>query len=183
MTDDWISSESIYAELYLKLAKASGLTKRDYAIFLLNRVSPILASVNSKQLLDIEYETRTILSRSPDATGAKKIVSRLMEFDTQEADPPAPLYYCGAYIELADRVTRFIATPTDEAFVFVCEQYEMLVSGAESIVREGDMWPLDEKEITDHFTKGTGDNTAFTKFAASLACSAPASARPGPVLK
>jgi len=169
MTNESIFSESIYAELYLKLAKASGLTKLDYAIFLLNRVSPILASVNSKHLLDIEREIREILSNSADTNGAKRIVSRLMEFDTQEANPPAPLYYCGAYIEMADRLTRFMTTSSTDEFIIVCQDYESLSGSADDMIGEGDMWSLDEKEITDHFTKGANDNTAFTKFAAALA--------------
>ena len=81
-------SQSLYSELYLRLAETHNLTKLDYAIFLLNRVSPILASVNSKHWLDIERDIREILSTSPNSEGAKIIESRGMEFDTEEADPP-----------------------------------------------------------------------------------------------
>jgi len=171
MTDESRFSESLYTQLYLNLSRSSEFSKLDYATFLLNRVSPILVASGDKVASDFEREIREILLIAPDKAGADKIDLRVAEYLTEDNydDPPSPLYYFGSYFEMAGSLAAFIQTPSDEQFLIFCQFYEMLIVGAERMLGEDDMWPLDEKEITDHFTKGTNDNTAFTKFAAALA--------------
>jgi len=171
MTSDSIFSESLYTQLYLRLSQLSGLSKLDYATFLLNRVSPILAVSGDKAALEFEREIREILSTAPDKAGADKMDQHAAEYLTEDNydDPPSPLYYFGSYFEMTGALAAFIQSPSDEQFLIFCQYYESLTVGAERMLGEGDMWPLDEREIINHYVNRANDNTVFTKFAAALA--------------
>ena len=157
---------SAYATHYLTICKTIKLSKMDYCLYILDRISLIL-DVADIRFRKINDEIHHILATSPGIKGAKKICSMCTEsYVFPEGDyPPSPAleFYVGSYFETAAYFAKFLEKPSDDTFLDFCEVSQTMINAAYHNFGHT-ITDLDDREIIDHFINGTNKNQAYKRF-------------------
>ena len=166
-----MAQDSVYGGLYDKIRQSNVVSKIDYCIFLLDRMSAILSISDNERFISVNNKIKNILSNTPNSEKAEDIIALTRQDNCAPEggfdDGPSLEYYIGCYFETAWSLAKFIRTQHDDEFIDFCDLYEtMVLSVAKNVGAE--IEEMDTEEVTAHFTSGRSENEVFKKFSEVL---------------